>query len=182
MSPPQTVLFPITANSINEILQFHPTQPLVPNSMGYLLEKTSQLSTSDINRIAQTFMLPGFQPKGPPPYLHAFFTNTSRLIVDMISLVMGFKTSEYVDEITLVLLSIFTQGQPPAVKYDYATFIANKIHAQFMNLDRERVFKYTSFIYHLFVISSARQLSFHNQEIRLKRKLEVCDLLELSLP
>ena len=50
---------------------------------------------------------------------------------------------------TLVLLSIFTPGQPPAVKYDYATIIANKTHDQFINLDREGVFKYTSFIYYL---------------------------------
>ena len=49
----------------------------------------------------------------------------------------------------LVLLSTFTPGQPPAIKYDYASFIADKIHSQFMNLEREGVFKYTSFIYHL---------------------------------
>jgi len=63
-------------------------------------------------------------------------------------MIMGFNTSEYVDDITLVLLSIFTLGQPPTVKYDYATFIANKIHDQFMSLDREGVFEYTYFIYH----------------------------------
>jgi len=63
-------------------------------------------------------------------------------------MIMGFNTNEYVDDITLFLLSIFTPGQPPTVKYDYATFIANKIHDQFMSLDREGVFKYTSFIYH----------------------------------
>jgi len=67
----------------------------------------------------------------------------------MIPLTLGFNSSEYVEDITLVLLSIFTIGQPPIVKYDYATFIANKIHDQFLNLDREGIFKYTSFIYHL---------------------------------
>lgn len=94
-------------------------------------------------------MIPTHQPKGSPPYLHIFFNETGRLIVDMISFIFGFRSSEYVDDITLVLLSIFTPGQPPAVKYDYATFIANKIHDQFINLDKEGVFKYTSFIYHL---------------------------------
>jgi len=94
-------------------------------------------------------MSPKHQPKDPPPYLHAFFTETGRFIVDMISSVLGFRSSEYVDDIILVLLSKFTPEQPPAVKYDHATFIANKIHDQFINLDREGVFKYTSFIYHL---------------------------------
>lgn len=67
----------------------------------------------------------------------------------MISAVMGFNTSDYVYELTLVLLSIFTPGQPPAVKYNYASSIADKIHDQFMRLENERVFKFSTFIYHL---------------------------------
>ena len=94
-------------------------------------------------------MIPEFQPKQPPPYLHVWFNDIGRLLVDMIFSILGFKTSEFVDETTLVVLSIFTPGQPPAVQYDYASFISNKMHEQFMNLDRERVFKYTSYIYHL---------------------------------
>ena len=66
----------------------------------------------------------------------------------MISYVLGFTTSEHVDETVLVLLSSFTQGQPPAVKYNYAKFIANKIHDQLIRLDRQGVFKYSSYIYH----------------------------------
>ena len=69
----------------------------------------------------------------------------------MISYVLGFKTSEYVDETILALISMFIPGHPPAIKFDFATFIANKIHDQFMNLEREGVFKYTSYIYHLFL-------------------------------
>ena len=94
-------------------------------------------------------MRPYFQHRGPPSYVHAWFTEAGRFIIDMISYILGFKTSEHVDETALVLLSIFTLGQPPAVKYDYATFIADKIYEQFMSMDRERVFKYTSYIYHL---------------------------------
>lgn len=60
--------------------------------------------------------------------MQVFFTDMGKIIVDMIYVVMGFNTSEYKDELTLVLLSIFTLGQPPTVKYDYASFIADKIH------------------------------------------------------
>jgi len=67
----------------------------------------------------------------------------------MISYIVGFKTSEIVDETIFALISMFSLGQPTAVKHDYATYIANKIHEQFMNLDRQRVFKYTAYIYHL---------------------------------
>jgi len=128
--------------------------------MGFLLEQASQLPNSEITHIAQMFMKPNCQPTSPPPYLHVLFTENGKLIVDMISFILGFNTSEYVDDITLVLLSIFTPGQPPTIKYDYATFIANKIHEQFINMDREGVFKYTSFIYHLLLYHHADIFSF----------------------
>jgi len=73
-------------------------------------------------------MSPKHQPDGPPPYMQTFFTDMGQLIIDMISSIMGFNTSEFVDELTLVLLSIFTPGQPPAVKYDFTSYIADKIH------------------------------------------------------
>ena len=73
---------------------------------------------------------------------------------------MGFNTSEYVDEITLVFLSIFTLGQPPAVKYDFASYIADKIHDQFMRLEDERVFKYSTFIYHLMLYYQSENFPF----------------------
>ena len=110
MSPSQTVLFPITAQSINEMLQFQPGQALTPLSMGDLLEKSANLSQEELNRLCQTFMFPEHQPKGPPPYGYTFFTNVGRLILNMISSIMGFNTSEYVDQLTLLLLSVFTPG------------------------------------------------------------------------
>lgn len=53
----------------------------------------------------------------------------------MIYVIMGFNTSEFFDELNLVFMSIFTPGHPPAVKYNYAAFIAEKIHDQFMRLE-----------------------------------------------
>ena len=86
-------------------------------------------------------MKPDCQPQGPPPYVHAWFTETRKLILDMISFILGFKTSEFVNETMFVMLSIFTPGQTPVVKYDYASFIANKINEKFINLEREGAFK-----------------------------------------
>ena len=102
--------------------------------MKSLLNEGPKLLSSEVFRIAQTFMKPDCQPTGPPPFHHAWFNEVGRLLVDMISYILGLKTSEFVDETVLVLLSIFTPGQPPAIKYDYASFIAEKIHGQFMNL------------------------------------------------
>jgi len=147
MGPSGNVLFYITSQSINEILQFKPTQPLVPLTMKHLLDLTLKLSSKEVTRIAKTFMPSKFF-SASPPYHHAWFDETSRLLIDMISYILGFRTSEIVDENVIALVSMFALGQPPAVKYDYPTYIANKIHEQFMNLERERVFKYTSYIYH----------------------------------
>lgn len=149
MTPSQTILFYTIVESINEILHFHPAQPLAPLSMGFLLKKGSQLPIAEITWIVKLFMKLDCQSQGPPPYVHAWFTKIGKLILDMISFILGFKTNEFVDETNLVMLSMFTPGQHPTIKYDYASFIANKINKQFISLEREGVFKYTSVIYHL---------------------------------
>jgi len=151
MSPTGTILFHITPESINEMLHFKPTQPLAPLSMGHLLDEGSKLSTAEIGQIAKLFMRSDCQPREPPPFQHVWFNEAGRFIIDMISYVLGFNTSEYVDETILALMSMFIPGHLPAVKFDFATFITNKIHEQIMSLDREGVFKYTSYIYHLFL-------------------------------
>ena len=74
MSPNQTVLFTITVDSINEMLQFQLSEDLIPISLGELLEKSSKLSQSELSRLCQTFMDKQHQPKDPHPYLSVFFT------------------------------------------------------------------------------------------------------------
>jgi len=149
LSPSGSVLFHITPKAMNQILQFQSAKPLAPLSMQLLVDQGAKLSSSQITRISQLFMQPDSQPQQPPPFLHVWFNDIGKVLVNMISYILGYNTSEYVDETILVMLSMFAPGKPLAVQYDYATFIADKIHEQFMNLERERVFKYTSYIYHL---------------------------------
>ena len=140
--PSGTILFHITPDSINQMLNFKPTQLLFPLSMKFLLDEGPKLFSSEISIISQVFMRAGRQPIQPPPFNYTCFNEVGRLLVDMISYVLGFKTSEHIDENILVILSTFTPGQTPAIKYIYAKFLANKIHDQLLNLDREGVFKY----------------------------------------
>lgn len=118
------------------------------------------MSSSELSCHCPTFIDRDHIPKDPPPYLSCFYTDIGRNIVNMIVFVMGFNTSEYVDELTLVLMSIFTLGQPPAVKYDYVAVIAKKIHDQFMRLENERVFKYSIVIYYLFLYYQSNKFPF----------------------
>ena len=73
----------------------------------------------------------------------------------MISSILGCTTSEFVDEIIISIMSIYSLGQPPAIIFDYAKFIADRMHDQFMRLENERVFKYSSVLYHLFLYYQA---------------------------
>ena len=82
--------------------------------------------------------------KDPPPYMTCDFTGLGRDIISMIACILGFTTEEYVDELTFAYMTIFTHGQPHATKYDYAAFIADKMHDQFMRLENERVSKYST--------------------------------------
>ena len=69
----------------------------------------------------------------------------------MISCVLGYTTSEYIDQLILAFMFIYTPGQPPTVIYDYAQFIADRMHEQFLRMSNERVFKYSSILYHMFL-------------------------------
>ena len=96
--------------------------------MNNLLDQASKFPSAEIDRIAKFFMPPECYSRFTILYLHVAFTEEGKMIIDMISYILGFRTSEIVDEIVFAFMSMFTPGQPPAVKYDYATFIANKIH------------------------------------------------------
>ena len=92
------------------MLNFKQTELLLPFSMKNLPNEASWLPGPKIERIAKTFMRVDCQPKEPPPFLYVHFNEVGKLLVDMISYVLGFKTSEHVDEAVLVLLSSFSQG------------------------------------------------------------------------
>jgi len=143
MSPDQKILFTITDDSINEMLQIQLGHNLIPLSIGDLLDQYSKLSLSKLAQIFQTFIVEErYIPEDPPPYVSAMFFERGKQIITMISCVLGYSTDEFVDELVLAFMSIYTLGQPPVVLYNYAKFIAEIMHEQFTRMQNERVFKY----------------------------------------
>ena len=69
----------------------------------------------------------------------------------MLSCILGYTSDEHVDEVIPAFVSIFTPGKPPAIMYCYAQFIAGRMHEQFTRLPTERVFKYSSVLFHMFL-------------------------------
>lgn len=145
-----SILFYTTPDSINHMLNFKKTETLLPFSINNLLQEASWFPGTKIEMVAETFMREDCQQE-PPPFPYDHFNEVGKLLVDMISYVLGFTSTELVDETVLVILSSFSQGQPPTVKYNYARFISDKIHDQLTRLDRQGIFKYSSYIYHLFM-------------------------------
>ena len=150
-TPSGRILFYINADSINKMLQFDQTELLIPFSMRYLLEAGDKMTSEELQKVTRNYMRTECQPTGPPPYLHEHFNDSGRLLLDMIAYVLGYQNSKHVDQAMLVLLSAYSPRQPPAQKYNFAKFIANRIHDQLSKLDRQGVFRYSAYIYHLFM-------------------------------
>ena len=94
-----------------------------------------------------------------PPIFDGYL---NQLVVDlayMISSVLGYKSLEFIEETVLVMMTMFSPGKTP-ICYDYATYISDKMHEQFLNLSREKVFRYTSYIYHLILYYQHEKFSF----------------------
>lgn len=169
MSFDQTILFTITTESINEMLQLQPGQNYTPISIGDLLDRFPKLTTAKLVEMLQTFIREeNHIPKSPPPYVDTIFSPFGQDIVVMISYVLGYTTSEYIDEIILAFMSIFSPRQPLAVMYDYAKFIADNMPNHFLRMSIEIVFKYSSFLYHLFLYYQADKFPFTLQKLDTK--------------
>ena len=107
-------------------------------------------------------------PKINPPYSTAKFPEGSRQIIFiMLSFILGYFTDEYTDESILGFLSTMSLRQPPTIIFDYDGFIADAIHYQLTKLPTEGVFRYSSYLFHLFLFSQAEKfpVSFQKMDV-----------------
>ena len=107
-------------------------------------------------------------PKLNPPYSTSKFPEGSRHVISMLSFILGYFTYEFTDESILGFLSTLSPGQPPAMIFDYARFIADSIHHQFTKLPTEGVFRYSSYLFHLFLFFQAGNFAVAFQKMDLE--------------
>ena len=69
----------------------------------------------------------------------------------MLSFILGYFTNEHVDVAVLGLLSNFTPGQPPATIFKFSQYIADSIHEQLVKMPFDGFFRYSSFLFHMFL-------------------------------
>lgn len=141
------------------MLCFQTAKKLTPLSMMNLINQGARLSNAQITKINQFFIDSGSQTIRSPPISYVYLNQLGRDLADMICPILGYNSIEFLDETVLVIMSMFSPGKPP-VCYDYATYISNKMHEKLMSLDRERVFRYTSYIYHLFLFNQHDKFHF----------------------
>lgn len=96
--------------------------------MMHLIDQGGKLSNAQITKINQLFTESGSKTMRTPPISHVYLNELGRVLVDMISYILGYRSTKYIDETILVLMPAFSPRRPLSVHYDYATFIANKIH------------------------------------------------------
>ena len=69
----------------------------------------------------------------------------------MLSFIVGYFTDGFTNESILGFLSTLSPGQPLAMVFDYAIFTADSIHHLLTKLPTEGVFRYSSYLFHLFL-------------------------------
>jgi len=82
----------------------------------------------------------------------------------MLSCILGYTTDEHVHEPILALLSIFCRGKPPAVVFNFSQFLADRIHDQLTRLPSERLFKYSSVLFHTFLYFQSNRFPINIQK------------------
>lgn len=123
------------------MLQLQPSQNQTPLSIGDMVNRYPTLTSIRLAQLFQTLIREEkYIAKDPPPYLWTIFSTLGQDIIDMISSVLGCTTSEFVDEIIIPIMSIYSPSQPLAIIFDYAKFIAHTMHDPFMRLENEKVF------------------------------------------
>ena len=88
----------------------------------------------------------------------------------MLSFILGYFINENTGESILGFLSTMSLGQPPLVIVDYAGFITDTIHYQLTKLPTEGVFRYSSYLFHLFLFSQEEKFPVSLQKMDVEGK------------
>lgn len=86
----------------------------------------------------------------------------------MLSCILGYTTDEHVYEPILDFLPIFFPGKPLATIFNFSQFLAYKIHDQLIKLPDERVFEYSSVLFHIFLYFPSYKFPVNIQKLETK--------------
>jgi len=153
------VVFYTTPQAIRDMVQFRTDKPMVPLSLLDLINQGQKtLTEAEILRFNQLFISKSDKILHPPIF-DGYLNQLGLDLAHMVSAVLGYKSTEFIEETVLVMMLRFVPGRAP-ICYNYATYISDKIHEQFLHLPRERMFRYSSYIFHLILYHQYDKFSF----------------------
>ena len=88
----------------------------------------------------------------------------------MLSFILGYVNDEFTDASILGFLSTLSPRQQPELVFGFAKFIVDNIHYQLVKLPDEGVFRYTSYLLHLFLFSQADNFPIALQKMDMEGK------------
>jgi len=153
------IVFYTTPQAIRDMVQFKTDKPMVPLSLLDLINQGQKtLTEAEILRFNQLFIHKSDRILHPPIF-DGYLNQLGLDLAHMVSAVLGYKSMEFIEETVLVMMLRFAPGRTP-ICYNYATYISDKIHEQFLHLPRERMFRYSSYIFHLILYHQYDKFSF----------------------
>ena len=100
--------------------------------------------------------------------MSTIFSATGKQFVTTISYILRYTSSEFINDLILAFMSIYTLGRPLIVLHNFAEFIAVRMHEQFTRMSNERVFKYSFVLYHMFLYYQPNIFPFTLQKLDTK--------------
>jgi hypothetical protein len=77
-----------------------------------------------------------------------------------LSTLLGYFSDQWVDEPIMGFLSIFSTDAKPTTQFNFSTFLADNIQAQFINFATKGMFWYSSILVYLFVFFQVDKFAF----------------------
>ena len=136
------MLFCVDAQSIEKMMQAPIVENTIPFSHEALRELYKKLDFTIRAKTLEFFMATNaLIPTKNPPYPSSIFRDRTQHIIIVLSYLLGYNTDQWVDEAIIGFLYILSLDVKPTVMFNYAQFLADVIHEQFLKFQIEEFFK-----------------------------------------
>jgi len=148
------------------MLQVKPSTPLHLFSIDSLMEIYKKVTFPQRSKIFEIFLPENAElSRTNPPYPSSLFPEMIRQVVSIISCLLSYPNDQWVDEIILGFLSMFSTSEKPSIIFNYNEFLSKAIHDQFLKFSTEGYFKYPSVLLYLFLFHQKDKFRFQLQNL-----------------
>jgi hypothetical protein len=159
-------LFTITPETIDQIMQIPRADSLSHLSIEILTEMYQKLYFPWRVQIFELFLPKNAQlPKKNPPYHSSIFSVKGNHVISSLCCLLGYYSNEWVDELILGFLSIFSIEEKATTQFNFSQFLANNIHENLFKFSTKGMFKYSSILAYMFIFFQAEKFPFSLQKL-----------------